>query len=334
MTSNILTSCFVLTAYGANFAPPLGISSASTHEALTNVSAYPTTPSTAKSVADRTGSTDRSVLPCPPRNYPQGYFTPHVRLATSPRPPPLFTDSIDVQRNPYLCTDHANPTPNICSAEAESVLVRNKLILYASHGTASSDMENFMKPLTPGQKRIQNNFPKNKCGYGPQLFYAMTRTCTMPTPAYHSHNPPPPPPPPPPPLSFCCELLYNITVLSISASLVASTACAFGFAKHFDKLTGLKIPCRELLLVFLALFPAPGAAATQGLADQSAIQVAVYINANASTTMVAVDNVTCWAQLVTACAAPSTNITLSPVFQMGAYTHEIDFRLVLYGCLN
>jgi hypothetical protein len=103
-----------------------------------------------------------------------------------------------------------------------------------------------------------------------------------------------------------------------------STACAFGFDKRFNKLTGLKIPCRELLFVFLTLFPAPGAAATQGMADQSAIQeVAVYTNASAST------NVPSWAQLVAACAAPSANITLSPAFQMGAYTNEIDFRLVL-----
>jgi hypothetical protein len=42
--------------------------------------------------------------------------------------------------------------------------------------------------------------------------------------------------------------------------------------------------------------------------------------------MVAVDTVTSWAQLVTACAAPSVNITLSPTFKMGAYTNEIDFR--------
>jgi hypothetical protein len=123
-----------------------------------------------------------------------------------------------------------------------------------------------------------------------------------------------------------------VTLILVSISLVVSTACAFGFDKQFNKLTGLKIPCRELLLlfVFLTLFPAPGAAATQGMADQSAIQVAVYTNASASTT------VTSWAQLVTACAAPSANITLSPAFQMGAYTNnEIDFRLVLsYGCLS
>jgi len=101
-------------------------------------------------------------------------------------------------------------------------------------------------------------------------------------------------------------------------------------------LTGVKIPCRELLFVFLTLFPAPGAAVTQALADQSSIQVVVHTNANASTSMVEVDAVTSWAQLVTACAAPSANIniTLSPTFQMGAYTKHIDFRLVLtYGSL-
>jgi hypothetical protein len=29
---------------------------------------------------------------------------------------------------------------------------------------------------------------------------------------------------------------------------------------------------------------------------------------------------------VTACAAPSAHITLSPAFKMGEYTKEIDFR--------
>jgi hypothetical protein len=109
-------------------------------------------------------------------------------------------------------------------------------------------------------------------------------------------------------------------------SLVVSTACVFGLAKSFDKLTGVKIPCRELLFVFLTLFPAPGAAVTQALADQSSIQVVVHTNINASTSMVAVDAVASWAQLVRACAAPSVNITLSPTFKMGAYTNEIDFR--------
>jgi hypothetical protein len=97
--------------------------------------------------------------------------------------------------------------------------------------------------------------------------------------------------------------------------LFLSTACVFGFAKQFDKLTGVKIPWRELLFVFLTLFPAPGAAAThQGLAERS-IQVAVHTNANTSTSMVTVDTVASWAQLVTASAAPSANITLSPAFK-------------------
>jgi hypothetical protein len=109
-------------------------------------------------------------------------------------------------------------------------------------------------------------------------------------------------------------------------SLVVSTVCAFGLAKAVNKLTGVKIPC-QLLFIFLALFPAPGVAATQGLANQSSIQVAVYTNASAFTSMVAVDAVASWAQLVTACAASaSANITLSPAFKMGAYANEIDFR--------
>jgi hypothetical protein len=94
----------------------------------------------------------------------------------------------------------------------------------------------------------------------------------------------------------------------------------FGFAKQFDKLTAVKIPCRELLFVFLTLFPASGgAAATQGLAERS-IQVAVRTNTNTSTSMDTVSTVASWAQLVTVCAA----------FKMGAYTNEIDYRLVLY----
>jgi hypothetical protein len=154
--------------------------------------------------------------------------------------------------------------------------------------------------------------PANMCGNGPALFYTMTRTCI--TPAYHYSNiPPPPPPPPPPPLSFCCELLYIITLVLISAALLLSTSCVFGFAKQFDKLTGIKLPCRELLFVFLTLFPAPGAAATQGLADQRSIQVAVHTNTNNSTSMTPVHTVAPRAQLVTA-----------------STTSEIDFRLVLY----
>jgi hypothetical protein len=124
-----------------------------------------------------------------------------------------------------------------------------------------------------------------------------------------------------------------MALVLISMALIVSTACEFGLAKAFDKLTGVKIPCRELLFVFLTLFPAPGAAVTQeALADQSSIQVVVHTNISASTSMVAVDTATSWAQLVTVCAAPSVNITLSPAFQMGAYTNQIDFRLVLTYC--
>jgi hypothetical protein len=124
-----------------------------------------------------------------------------------------------------------------------------------------------------------------------------------------------------------------MTPILISMSLVVSTVCAFGLAKAFDKLTGVKIPC-QLLFIYLVLFPAPGAAATQGLADQSSIQVVVHTNINASTSMVAVDAVASWAQLVTACATPSANITLSPTFQMGAYNNEIDFSgkvIIIFG---
>jgi hypothetical protein len=111
-------------------------------------------------------------------------------------------------------------------------------------------------------------------------------------------------------------------------SLVVSTAFVFGLAKAFDKLAGVKIPCRELLFFFLTLFPAPGAAVTQALADQSSIQVVVHTNINASTSMVAVNDVASWAQLVTACAPAGirANITLSPAFQMGAYTNSIRFK--------
>jgi hypothetical protein len=235
-------------------------------------------------------------------------------------------------------TDHVDPTPNTSSTEGKYVLIADmesfikRLTGDGPTSTGCKDAKS--KPLEPGQKLVSILFarkktPKKICGYGPQLFYTMTRTCTSPTtPAYHPNSPPPPPPPPP--LSFFCELLYIATVFFISAALLLSTACAFGLAKAFDKLTGVKIPCRELLFVFLTLFPAPGAAVTQALADQSSIQVVVHTNINASTSMVAVDPVASWAQLVTACTAQSASITLSPAFKMGAYTNEIDFRLVLY----
>jgi hypothetical protein len=69
--------------------------------------------------------------------------------------------------------------------------------------------------LTPEQKRIwitatKKDVPAYMHGNGPELSYAMTRTCTTPTmPAYHSNSPPPPPPPP---LS-CSELLYVVTLV-------------------------------------------------------------------------------------------------------------------------
>jgi predicted outer membrane repeat protein len=124
-----------------------------------------------------------------------------------------------------------------------------------------------------------------------------------------------------------------MTLILISMPLIVSTACVFG-AKAFDKFTGVKISCRELIFVFLTLFPAPGAAVTQALAGQSSIQVVAHTSISASISMVAVDTVTSWAQLVTACAAPSVNITLSPAFKMGAYTNEIDFSgkvIIIFG---
>jgi predicted outer membrane repeat protein len=345
----LLTSCFVLAAYGSDLGPPPGICSAP--DALTNVCAYQTPQVTAKVTVGLVGFANRPVWPGRPRNYSQEPSTPLVQLATSPRPSPLLTDSIDVQRNPNLCTNHADPTRNICSTEDEPVLIRNEMIHPAGHDADTSDIEKFMKRLlsngpkkdakprkwwmlTPEQKRIwiiatKKDVPANMHGNGPELSYAMTRTCT--TPAYHSNIPPPTPLPL---LSFCCELLYVVTLVLISMLLVVSTACAFGLAKAFDKLSGVKIPCRELLFVFLTLFPAPGAAVTQVLADQSSIQVAVHTNASASTTMFTVDTVTSWAQLVTACAAPSANITLSSTFKMGAYTDEIDVGgkvIIIFG---
>jgi hypothetical protein len=186
MTTHLLTLCFVLTAHGADLAPPLGISSESAHEAPTNVSAYPTTQSATK-----------SGLPCKPRNYPQGDSTPHVLLATTPRSSPLFTDPIDVQRNPNLFTNHAHPAQNICSAEDEPFLISNELVYPASHACHGTEIENFMKRpkkdakprkwwmLTPAQKRIwiiatKKDAPENMYGNGPELFYTMTPTCTTP----------------------------------------------------------------------------------------------------------------------------------------------------------
>jgi hypothetical protein len=327
---HLLMLCFVLTAYGADLVPPLETFSASPSKSPTNVSTY-LTQTTAKAIVDLTGFADRSFSPGRSRSYMQGKSLPQLRLATTPRSPPLLTDSIaDVQRDPNLFTDHADPAPATHSSYDKPIIAGKLSCPLVSHGPDTSDMKDFTKRLTsddgpkkdtkpkmltPGQKCIwivvvKKHALANKCGNGPALFHTMTRTCIAPT--YHSDIPPPPSPL----LSFCCELLYVVTLILISISLVVSIACAFGFDKRFNKLTGLKIPCRELLFVFLTLFPAPGAAATQGM-------VTVYTNASAST------NVTSWAQLVTACDAPSANITLSPVFQMGAYTNEIDFRLVL-----
>jgi hypothetical protein len=55
----------------------------------------------------------------------------------------------------------------------------------------------------------------------------------------------------------------------------------------------------------------------------------VQSNTSASTA-IAVTAVTNWTQLVTACSRTSANITLSPAFQMGAYSNQIDFRLVWF----
>jgi hypothetical protein len=129
IASLLLALCFLHTAYGAALSIPPWISSAP--QALTNVCAYQTPQSTAKVIVGLTGFTDRPVSPSRPRNYPPKKTTP-VRLATTSRLPPRFTDSI-VQRNPNLCTDHADPTPNICSAEDKCVLICNEMIHPAGH---------------------------------------------------------------------------------------------------------------------------------------------------------------------------------------------------------
>jgi hypothetical protein len=182
---------------------------------------------------------------------------------------------------------------------------------------------------TPGQKRMWILFAKNThvdnvCRNGPELFYTMTHTCSTPTriicmpshcnwnAVHHSKIP----------IFIFCELLQVL--------LLSTAVCVLGLTKAFDTLTDVKIPCWELLLVFLALFPTPGVAVTQAPADQSSI----HNNINASTSMVTVDAVASWAQLVTACAAPSASITLSPTFQMGVYNNEIDFSgkvIVIFG---
>jgi hypothetical protein len=348
----LLTSCFsfVLTAaYGSDLGPPPGICSAN----VCTVCAYQTPQCTAKETVGLTGFAERPVSPGRPRNNPQETCIPLVRLATL-RSPPLLTDSIaDVQRDPNRFTNRADSAPTTLSSHNKHVF-DNLFCPPVSHDPNTSDKESFMKrlagdvltdgpkkgckdakpkPLEPGQQLILVLFtrkatPKNMCGYGPKLFYTMTRACTTSTtPAYYANIPPPPPL-----LPFCCKFLYVMTLILISMLVVVSTVCAFGLAKALDKLTGFKIPCRELLFIFLALFPAPGAA-TQGLADKSSIQVVVHTNASPSTAMDAVDTVTSWAQLVTACNATSANITLSPTFQMGVYSNQIDFRLVCWCAL-
>jgi hypothetical protein len=120
----LLTPCFVITAYGFDLDPaPPGICSAP--EALTNVCAYQTPQSTAKVTASLAGFADRPVSPDRPRNYPQKTSVPLFRLATPPRPPPLFTDSIDAQINPNRFTNHADPHPATRSSHDKPILVDN-----------------------------------------------------------------------------------------------------------------------------------------------------------------------------------------------------------------
>jgi hypothetical protein len=61
--SHLLALGFMLTAYGTDLGPPLGISSASASEVPTNVFAYQTTQSTAKVIASLAGFTERPVSP-------------------------------------------------------------------------------------------------------------------------------------------------------------------------------------------------------------------------------------------------------------------------------
>ena len=142
----LLTSCFVLTAYGFDLGPPPWICSAP--EALTNVCAYQTPQSTAKVTVGLTGFGDRPVSPDRSRNYPQDTSIPLLPLATSPRPPPLFTDSIDAQSNPNRFTDHADPPPATRSSHDKPVLADNLFCPPVSHDTDTSDMQDFMKGLT------------------------------------------------------------------------------------------------------------------------------------------------------------------------------------------
>ena len=133
----LLTSCLVLTAYGSDLGPP-GICSAP--EVPTNVCAYQTPQSTAKVTVGLAGFDDRPVSPDRSRSYPQETSIPLFRLATSPRPPPLLTDSIDAQSNPNRFTDHADPPPATRSSHDKPVLADNLFCPPVSHDTDTSDI--------------------------------------------------------------------------------------------------------------------------------------------------------------------------------------------------
>jgi hypothetical protein len=157
----LLTSCFVLTAYGSDFGPP-GICSAP--EVPTNVCAYQTPQSTAKVTVGLTRFDGHPVSPDRPRSYPQEASNPLFRLATTPRSPPLFTDYIaDV--DPNLFTDHADPPPATRSSYDKPVLAGNLFCPLVSHRPGTSDMKDFTetrltKMLTPGQNAFGFSSPK------------------------------------------------------------------------------------------------------------------------------------------------------------------------------
>jgi hypothetical protein len=148
---HLLTLCFVLTAYGADLVPPLGFFSASSSKAPTNVSTYLTTQLTAKAIVDLTGFADRSISPGRSRSHMQGKSIPQFRLATTPRSPPLLTDSIDVQRDPNLFTDHADPGPATRSSYDKPIIAGKLSCTRVSHGPDTSDMKEFTKRLTSRQ---------------------------------------------------------------------------------------------------------------------------------------------------------------------------------------
>jgi predicted outer membrane repeat protein len=268
--------------------------------------------------------TDHSVAP--------DMHTLRAWLVTTQSSPPLFTG----QMNPNLCANHGDPTPNICFAQDKLILITNELIY------PSADVGSLMKRVTtpvsdllngenakPAGKRAKLGHcrdPHRKASpsstfISPEAFFTMTPTFphaagSAPTICFFSW----------------CSLLFGLAMGNVlwypSAWLISNVLWLFG---HLLVLQHRKIlcckQCRVLLLVFLTVFPAPGAATAQGLANHhnSFIQIAVHTNTNASTSMVAVAPVTSWAQLVTECAASSANITLSPTFQMGAYSNQIDF---------